>query len=269
MRLERDPQAPKQHGHVGALGAVVGVELVEHEIGERLGRLLPDPLVLGAQQQLVEHLVVGEQDVGSLAPDDRPVGDQAGGHAVDGIGWRDDGVFGPGLAGVERRRDGGLGAVPRDVVGRQHGGESLGLIVGQGIHGVEDQCLHPCDALAALLQAVVKDRQQECLGLARPGSGRDERWLRSALPRAQPAECPRLVVVGWPVVELPIEQHTAARRLRERHRGLEIGALEHSVDVVVEEVSKRLARRGVCERECGGEEVEQAVMEAQCLPGRQ
>ena len=30
-------QAPQQHGDVGALGAVVGVELVEDQIGERPG----------------------------------------------------------------------------------------------------------------------------------------------------------------------------------------------------------------------------------------
>ena len=74
--LERQPEPAQQHGDVGALGAVVGVELVEHEVLQRLRAVCPDLRVRLAQQQLVEHLVVGQQDVRGAAADDVAVGDQ-------------------------------------------------------------------------------------------------------------------------------------------------------------------------------------------------
>ncbi len=66
---EGGPQPAQQHRHVGALGPVVGVELVEHHVLQRVG-LVPSPkfLVLVAQQQEVQHLVVGQQDVRRVGP---------------------------------------------------------------------------------------------------------------------------------------------------------------------------------------------------------
>ena len=60
---ERHTEPPQQHRDVGALRAVVGVELVEHEVAQRLAGAGEQRGVLAAQQQHVEHLVVGEQDV--------------------------------------------------------------------------------------------------------------------------------------------------------------------------------------------------------------
>lgn len=59
---DRCRQPPQQHGDVGALGAVVGVELVQHHV--RDVRAVPQDPVLTALQQQVQHLVVGDQYVG-------------------------------------------------------------------------------------------------------------------------------------------------------------------------------------------------------------
>jgi hypothetical protein len=57
-------EAADQAGEVGALGAVEGVQLVNHQEAQRLRPdALPERRVLGADQQVVEHLVVGHQDV--------------------------------------------------------------------------------------------------------------------------------------------------------------------------------------------------------------
>ena len=80
IALQREAKAPQQHRDVGALRAVVGVELVQHEVLQAARALLPDRPVLVAQQQLVQHLVVREQDVRRGVADDGPVGDEAVAH---------------------------------------------------------------------------------------------------------------------------------------------------------------------------------------------
>ena len=63
-------EAAQQHD-VGALGSVVGVELVEHDVAERVGGVVsPQVSVFSPQQEEVEHLVVGEQNVGRVGPKD-------------------------------------------------------------------------------------------------------------------------------------------------------------------------------------------------------
>src|SRR5699024_7962266 len=74
--VQDQAQASQQHAHVGALGAVVGVELVEHQVAERRGGGLPQRTVGAAQQQLVEHLVVRQQHVRCRAADHLAVGDE-------------------------------------------------------------------------------------------------------------------------------------------------------------------------------------------------
>ena len=72
-----ETQAAQEHGHIGALSAVVGVELVKHEIREAARALPPQGPVLVTEQQLVEHLIVREQDVRRLVADDSPIGDES------------------------------------------------------------------------------------------------------------------------------------------------------------------------------------------------
>ena len=49
VSLEREPQTAQQHGDIRALSAVVGVELVEHEVLQTAGALLPQRLVFATQ----------------------------------------------------------------------------------------------------------------------------------------------------------------------------------------------------------------------------
>jgi hypothetical protein len=61
------PEAPDQARHVGALRAVVGVQLVEHQVPQRRPALSAHSgASFGPLQQQVEHAVVGEQDVRRL-----------------------------------------------------------------------------------------------------------------------------------------------------------------------------------------------------------
>ena len=116
------------------------------------------------QQELVEHLVVGEQDVGGVVADDDAVGDEAV--------LADNGVGCYLLAGVDGGGDLGQARIGGDAVG-----ETLSLVVGQSVHGVEDEPLNAGDSVAAGSDDVVKDRQQEGLCLARPGASGDEGGL--------------------------------------------------------------------------------------------
>jgi len=63
--LQTIPQTADQAGEVGALGAIKGVEFIHHQITKNPGLVvLPEALHMGLDQQVVELLVVGEQDVG-------------------------------------------------------------------------------------------------------------------------------------------------------------------------------------------------------------
>ena len=61
--------APDQASQVGALRAVEGVQLIHHQVAQRLRFVHPpEPAVARPDQQVVEHLVVGEQDVRRRGP---------------------------------------------------------------------------------------------------------------------------------------------------------------------------------------------------------
>ena len=76
LQVQLGPQAPEQAGHVAALGAVVGVQLVEDDVADGVGAgVLPQLAVLGTEHEEVEHLVVGQQDVRRVLAEDFPVGD--------------------------------------------------------------------------------------------------------------------------------------------------------------------------------------------------
>jgi len=194
--------ATEQHGDVSALGTVVGVELVEHRVAEGVGTVGgPQVVVLAAQQQEVEHLVVGQQDVGGasaqgVAVVDQVVGAHRGVAAV--------------LADVETGRDAEKARVAGDELG--HPG---GLVGSERVHRVEDQGL---DALAAdveLAGAVVEDRVQEALGLARTSARCDDRRLWFAPTEGREALVGRrLVLVGRPPLGQPPERRPPVARHR-------------------------------------------------------
>ena len=76
LRVDLQPRAqtPQQQGQIRSLGAVEAVQLVHHHIaqrGRRVGR--PQLAVQRPQHQIVEHLVVGQQDVGRVLAQGGPV----------------------------------------------------------------------------------------------------------------------------------------------------------------------------------------------------
>src|SRR5699024_4117684 len=112
--VEDQSHASQQHAHVRALCAVVGVELIQHQVAERRGGGFPQGPVGAAQQQLVEHLVVRQQHVRGAAADHLAVGDER-------VRGDDGGGFVGGLAGVERGGEalvgGGVGEELREAAG--------------------------------------------------------------------------------------------------------------------------------------------------------
>ena len=150
----------------------------------------------------------------------------------------------------------------------------LRLVVGEGVHRVEDERLHPGHAVAAGAEDVVEDRVQERLGLAGPGAGGDERGQRARLVRtevraAEPGERLGLVAVGREA-DVPAEDRLpAVGRGPERQAEAEERALEDAVLAVAEELGEREPGIRVGEREGRGQVVEQAVPDLARLGGRE
>ena len=162
-RAEPVLQPPQQQGEVRALRPVEGVHLVDHQEAQRLRVvLLPERLVPAAQEQVVEHLVVREQDVGRVLPHRLAMGDDAvRGHLVGRV-LRLRVRVDPGPHPLERadlrdrRRD------PARLVGRQR------------VHRVDQDRLDP--GLSLVPPAVVEDRPEVGLRLARARC----RWPRGS-----------------------------------------------------------------------------------------
>lgn len=173
-RADRRCQPAQQHGHVGALRAVVGVELVQHHV--RDVRALPQGPVLAALQEQVQHLVVGDQhvrrgDAHLLAPGQDP----------SEVGVRP-------VADVQTR--GHLGEVGR----RQVVADAARLVGGQRVHRIQEYGLHTAPPESLLPSAMVENRHQERLSLAGTRAGRHERRLGlPAAQRAEPLPCLGLV----------------------------------------------------------------------------
>src|SRR5699024_10590485 len=133
---------------------VVCLGLVEYDVVDSGGPPLGE--VVGALEQHVQHLVVGDQDVGAQAAD---LASGGGDVLVSGGG---------GVTDVQAGGDSGEGGVGQVVV------EAVGLVGGQGGHGVEQDRLDAAFALGLGAAAVVQDRDEEGLGLAGAGAGGDE-----------------------------------------------------------------------------------------------
>ncbi len=176
-------QSPDEARHVAALGPVIGVQLVQDQVAQRVRPVAgPQRLVLGPKQQEVQHPVVGQQDVRRRGAQDLPVVDQV-------VGPR--GPVHPLAADVEPRRHLPLQKRVRVQQLRQ----PTGLVIGQGVHRVEQDGF---DApLVPVPPAVVQDGVEEALRLPRARARGDQRVLRD-MPRSrgQPPERNELVRVG-------------------------------------------------------------------------
>ena len=77
--LEAVGEAKDEAGQVGALRAVEGVEFIDDQVAQALRSVLfPQGGVAGPDEEIVEHLVVGEQDVRGREPQGVFVGDDVG-----------------------------------------------------------------------------------------------------------------------------------------------------------------------------------------------
>ena len=83
--LEAITQAADQTGQIRALGTVKAVKLIDNQIAQNTAAIklapvvLPQALHMGLDEQVVELLVVGKQDVGRRLVQSLLIGDHAGG----------------------------------------------------------------------------------------------------------------------------------------------------------------------------------------------
>ncbi len=155
-------EPPQEAGQVGALGAVEGVEFIHHQVPEGFGVVLrPQGEIPGADQEVVEHLVVGEQDVGRAV--------------AQGVLVADDGRFGHAVKGIffalAHEQTGGDGLFQVGVLVDGFG-DAGGLIRRQGVHGVDEDGLDA--GVAPVAMAMVQDGVEKAFGFARSGAGGDE-----------------------------------------------------------------------------------------------
>ena len=150
----------QQAGQVGALRAVESVQFVHDEVFERVRIVaVPNPGVFGAYQQIVEHLVVGEQDVRRVLQQFLMAGhDIGGGHGVVVLVA----TALAHLAHIHAR--GHVIAQFRTVV--DEFGQSLRLVGGEGVHRIDEDGLDALAAKPTLPITVVEDWVQEAFGLA-------------------------------------------------------------------------------------------------------
>ena len=221
--IRRGPEArlepADEQGEVRPLGPVEGVQLVHHQVAQGLGPVVPPQHPIPrADQQVVQHLVIGEQDVRGLSAQGRLRGNDA----VRPHPLR------------PRRTPRALAHEEPDPqpaqrrVGVDRLCEAPGLVIGQGVHGVDHQRL---DALApglALPLAVVQDRVEEALRLARArprcNQGRGRR-LAPGLAAGEPPPGRLLVSMGRVLGGQPGEEVSAPRAWTKRQADGQIGPL--------------------------------------------
>ena len=209
-------QAPQQQGQVRALGAVEGVQLVHHHVAQG-GRGIAGPqrAVPGPQHQVVQHLVVGQQQVRGLLAQGGAVGDDA-------------------AAGHDQALAAGLGVAPHVEADPQPGEgrhrrhqfrDAPGLIAGQGVHGVDHQGLDPRLPRGPGAGAVVQHRIEKALGLAAAGARRHQG--ADGLMQGGEAQPGQLLVAVGRITGRKVGEEARARLAgHEGQADLHIGPLE-------------------------------------------
>jgi len=170
------------------------VQFVENQVLQGTGFVkAPQPLVLGPQQQKVQHFVVGQQHVGGRVElggvvGDAVVGPHLGVARILGAGVG--GVVAPGVGADANARIFELGVLPDGF------GEALFLVGGQGIHGVKHDGFDA--GLPGLLgpKAVVEHGVQKALGFAGAGASGDQGGFGLVAVAVEPSPGPRLVAKG-------------------------------------------------------------------------
>ena len=147
--------------------------------------------------------------------------------------------------------------------------KTLGLVVGERVHRIEDECFHSGDAGSFGAQYMIENWVEKCFGLAGARAGGDEGWLRAGLEfGGEPFKGAGLVSVGSEAVGPPIEVHApVSSGWRKRESQPHIGTLEHSRFRVAYEVAQRSLRVGVGERERSREIVGEPLAQVLGLEG--
>ena len=153
------------------------------------------------------------------------------------------------LADVQARGDAG------QVVRGQQVVDPVRLVGGEGVHRVQQDRLDARLPGRALAAAVVEDRDQERLGLAGPGAGRDQRRLGVAVLAVQAPPRLDLVQVRDGVRPAPTPGSAASPRAACDERGPDpqVRPAEHALRRVVQEPLKALPGGTVGQGERRGE----------------
>ena len=206
-------QAANQACQVCALRTIEGVQFVHHQVAQRVWALLgPQAQVGRTQQQKVQHLVVGQQDVGRIVPQGSSIGDDSEGawfvlDFLDGLRLlrgRITDIEPSAYARQSCRLDDGLGDAPR-------------LIGGQGVHRVKDDGFDTRPPLCPCHTTVLQDGVEKALCLARPGARGHQRGA-SALA-SQALERLRLMGVGFELLRQPTERWLVLLRAGAERQG--------------------------------------------------
>ena len=241
--FEPHAQTPDQAREVRPLGAVERVQLVDHQVAQRVRCVVtPEPVVERPDQQIVQHLVVRQQDVR------RPLAQP--------ISVRDDVVRTQRLvrralrlvvaSDEDPRRH--LPAQGRRPVDRLR--DAPRLVGRQRVHRVDEDGLDP--RRPGLRTAVAEDRIQKALGLAGSGAGGDDGRLSGA--GGETRECRPLMAVRSEPERHVRERLAALGRLLERQGDGEERSLGE-VFRIRQEVVDDVGQRGVGRPEAGREEV--------------
>ena len=159
-------QAPHQTGQIRPLSPIKGMQLIHHQVtqGARLV-VTPQRLINRPHQQIIQHLVVSQQNIGGVLPERVLTGnDRVCPHPL----------AGELLAITNEQADGHL-AMQLRIAGNRLG-KTAGLIGGQRIHRIDNNGLDPAPWRAC---AVVEQGVHKTLGFPRASAGGHQRrlWL--------------------------------------------------------------------------------------------
>ena len=144
------------------MGTIKGVELINDDVTKRVGFVIaPEFLGVGLDQQVIQHFVVCEEDVGRT-------GTQGGFFGDDFIRLHDGAG---GVVLITNVKSGGDSSVEGGSVVDQFG-DALGLVGGQGVHGIDEDGFDAGGA--CLLTAMVKERVEEALRFAGTSASSNE-----------------------------------------------------------------------------------------------
>ena len=164
IHVEAVQHTPEEQGHLGGLGADVGVGLVEHDPAELAARLIEYRPILGADEHVLQHRRVGDEHGGRILAE----------RLSRNLLCTRARLF------VGRRRLRGLAVVETepDVASEAAapGSKAVTLTVDERVQRVQKQCPYAGQSTGsgALAGQILEDRYEEALGLPGAGAARDQ-----------------------------------------------------------------------------------------------